>query len=245
MKPTTRPRILLVEDDPVSRAFLSAALEALPAQVDAAASCGQARQCVQVMPDHALWLIDAHLPDGGGAELLASLRAAAPRTPALAHTASTQRADLDALLAAGFLEVLVKPIAARALQGAVGRVLGLAPAPADEVAPAPCGKLPDWDDAAALAALKGEPAHVAALRRLFLGELPGQRQAVAAALAAGAVDRAGSELHRLRASCGFVGAARLGAAVQALQAAPHSDAARRRFEEAADDLLAAAATAAR
>lgn len=241
MKPTPLPRVLLVEDDPVSRAFLAAALEALPAQVDAVASCGQARQRAQDAPGHALWLIDANLPDGRGAELLADLRAHAPRTPALAHTASTQRADLDALLAAGFLEVLVKPIAARALQGAVGRVLELEPTPIGEAAPAPCGKLPDWDDAAALAALKGESAHVAALRRLFLGELPGQRQAIAAALAAGAVDRAGSELHRLRASCGFVGAARLGAAVRALAAEPHSGTALQRFEEAVDDLLAAAA----
>jgi CheY-like chemotaxis protein len=46
MKPTNPPRILLVEDDPVSRAFLVAAVEALPAVGDGAAHCAQARRLV-------------------------------------------------------------------------------------------------------------------------------------------------------------------------------------------------------
>jgi CheY-like chemotaxis protein/HPt (histidine-containing phosphotransfer) domain-containing protein len=240
MKPTPVPRILLVEDDPVSRAFLAAAVEALPAQVDAAADCAQARQLASQFPGHGLWLIDANLPDGSGIDLLVALRAAAPHTPALAHTASQLRADLDPLLAAGFLEVLVKPITPDALQGAIRRVLGGGVALAGiatDPGPGPCGKLPNWDDPAALAALKGEQAHVDALRRLFLDELPAQRHAIVAALAAGDVERAGRELHRLRASCGFVGAARLGAALRALEAEPRSGIALQRFDEAAGDLL--------
>ena len=243
MKPTRVPRILLVEDDSVSRAFLAAAVEALPAQVEAAADCAQARQLASQLPGHDLWLIDANLPDGSGTDLLVALRAAAPHTPALAHTASQQRADLDPLLAAGFLEVLVKPITADALQGAIRRVLGGGVALADiatDPVPVPCGKLPNWDDPAALAALKGERAHVDALRRLFLDELPAQRHAIVAALAAGDVERAGRELHRLRASCGFVGAARLGAALRGLEAEPRSGIALQRFDEAAGDLLAPA-----
>ena len=243
MKPTRTPRILLVEDDPVSRVFLVAAVEALPAAVDAAADCAQARRLASQPPGHDLWLIDANLPDGSGADLLMALRAAAPHTPALAHTASQQRADLDPLLAAGFREVLVKPITALALQGAIRRVLGGDVAMADtatDPGPAPCGKLPNWDDAAALAALTGEQAHVDALRRLYLDELPAQRQAVVTALAAGDIERAGRELHRLRASCGFVGAARLGAAVRMLEGEPRSGIALQRFDEAAGDLLAPA-----
>lgn len=34
-----QPRVLLVEDDPISRGFLQAVLESLPAQVDWADSC--------------------------------------------------------------------------------------------------------------------------------------------------------------------------------------------------------------
>lgn len=248
MKPTPMPRILLVEDDPSSRAFLAAAAEALPAVVDAAGDCAQARQLAARSGDHDLWLFDANLPDGSGAGLLASLRPSAPRVPALAHTASHARADLDPLLAAGFLEVLVKPITAQALQGALRRALDLPPAaataPVDacaiHVAGATCGKLPDWDDTAALAALGGEQAHVDALRHLFLDELPGQRRAVTTALAAGDIEAAGRELHRLRASCGFVGAARLAQAVRGLQAQPRSAEALQRFDAAAADLLAPA-----
>lgn len=244
MKPTPEPGqtpcILLVEDDPVSLAFLVAALESLPAQVDAAASCAQALRLAAESSGHALWLIDANLPDGSGAGLLASLRTlpSNPQTVALAHTASRQREDLDALIAAGFSEVLVKPLAAPALQAAVRRALGGPDDTAVTQAPAGgCDKLPNWDDAAALRALNGQDAHVASLRKLFLDELPSQRQAIASALAADDVGQATQVLHKMRASCGFVGAARLGAGVAALEQAPDSPQALRRFENAVSDLL--------
>ena len=229
------PRILLVEDDPVSRAFLLAALEALPAQVEVAADCADARRLAAAAP-HALYLIDANLPDGSGAALLAELRQAA-QVPALAHTASHDRADLDRLLAAGFAEALTKPIAPAALHAAVRRALGRAAVADGERPHYDGGALPVWDDAAALAALRGQHTHVQALRRLFLDELAAQRLAVDAAVAAGDADGAGQVLHRLRASCGFVGAARLAQAVVALQAAPDSPLALRRFDAAVDDVL--------
>ena len=237
MKAPPLPRLLLVEDDPVSSAFLGAAAEALPAHVDAAASCAEALRCVQAH-DYDLWLLDAHLPDGSGLDLLAQLRAHATATPALAHTAGAARAELDALVAAGFDEVLIKPLSALALQAAICRALGHDIAlPGAE--PGLCAKLPNWNDAAALSALKGERAHVDALRKLFLDELPAQRDAVATALDAGDVGAAGSVLHRLRASCGFVGAARLDEAVRVLEANPASAAARQRFDETVEDLLVA------
>jgi HPt (histidine-containing phosphotransfer) domain-containing protein len=46
------------------------------------------------------------------------------------------------------------------------------------------------------------------------------------------------ELHRLAASCGFVGAARLAAAVRALQAAPGDGERLQRFDAAVGELLA-------
>lgn len=230
-----QPRILLVEDDSVSRAFLAAATEALPATVDAVANCAEAERHAARTP-HDLWLIDAHLPDGEGGALLGRLRRLAD-TPALAHTASHDRTALDRLVAAGFLDVLVKPIAPGALQAAIRRALGT-PAAVDADTPR-SGKLPVWDDDLALAALNGERAHVDALRRLFLQELPGQRLAVDAALAAGDGEGAGAVLHRLRASCGFVGAARLADAVHALDADLHAPAALRRFDEAVEDVLGA------
>ncbi|HSR64245.1 MAG TPA: response regulator [Xanthomonadaceae bacterium] len=231
-----QPKILLVEDDPVSRAFLAAAVAALPATVDAVTDCAAAERHA-VDGGHDLWLIDAHLPDGDGDALLARLRRGAA-TPALGHTASHDRHELDRLLAAGFLEVLVKPVAPGALRAAIRRALGK-PGAIDADTPRQGATPPVWDDEGAIATLKGERAHVEALRRLFLDELPGQRLAVDAALAAGDGDGAAHVLHRLRASCGFVGAAGLAQAVHALEADMHAPAALRRFDEAVDELLGA------
>jgi HPt (histidine-containing phosphotransfer) domain-containing protein len=72
---------------------------------------------------------------------------------------------------------------------------------------------------------------------LFLDELPTQRRSIAAAAADGDITGMRSTLHRLRASCGFVGAARLDAAVRALESDLHCASALQRFEEAAGDLL--------
>jgi CheY-like chemotaxis protein/HPt (histidine-containing phosphotransfer) domain-containing protein len=231
-----KPRILLVEDDAVSRAFLAAAAEGLPANVEAVESCAAALRNAN---DRAcdLWLIDANLPDGSGADLLASLRDKAPHTPALAHTASRDETDHRTLLAAGFAEVLVKPLPMIALQTAICRALGYDLAVTDG-APKLCARLPHWDDAAALSALKGEQTHVVALRRLFLDELAGQCRAVADALGRGDADAAKRVLHMLRSSCGFVGAARLGEAARVLEADPRSTFSLDRFRDAADELLA-------
>src|SRR5687767_15672925 len=126
--PSPSLRVLLVEDDPVSAAFLAAAIGVLPVEVDAAVTCAAALQLAKEH-GHQLWLIDANLPDGNGRDLLRALRVDAPATPALAHTASRDRGDLDALIDAGFAEVLIKPLAAVELQAAARRALQLQPAP--------------------------------------------------------------------------------------------------------------------
>jgi CheY-like chemotaxis protein len=216
----TRPRILLVEDDPTSRAFLAAAAAGLPAEVDTAASSAEAL-ALATDHDYALWLLDARLPDGDGPSLLAELRARGLRAAALAHTAARERATLKALVAAGFDDALAKPIAATDLQAALRHALGLAACRVAEsgAAAATAERPPTWDDRAALSALNGQQAHVDALRQLFLAELPAVRDALAAAVQARDRPALQSALHRLRASCGFVGAARLGAAAMALEAA--------------------------
>jgi DNA-binding response OmpR family regulator len=216
----TRPRILLVEDDPTSRAFLAAAAEALPADVDTAANSAEA-MALATNGDYALWLLDARLPDGDGPSLLAALRARGLRAAALAHTAARERSTLEALVGAGFDDALVKPIAATDLQAALRHALGLSARRVAEpgAAAATAERPPTWDDGAALSALNGQQAHVDALRQLFVAELPATRDALAAAVRARDRPALQSALHRLRASCGFVGAARLGAAAVALQEA--------------------------
>jgi DNA-binding response OmpR family regulator len=225
--PNGLPRLLLVEDDPVSAAFLRDAAVGLPAEVDVAGNIAEALASASTHC-HALYLIDANLPDGHGETLLHALRDHGIDAPALAHTAARDHAIRDRLLAAGFIDVLCKPLAVAELHDALRYHLDLSPG---------CGKLPSWDDNVALTALGGQQAHVDALRDLFLKELPGQRERIEAAAANGDETTMRAELHRLAASCGFVGAARLASAVREVQAQPLDVQGLQRFGFAVDDLL--------
>lgn len=222
-------RVLLVEDDPVGRAFMVEALQGMPAMLVAAADCGDAISASRSGP-WALALLDLNLPDGKGSELLTQLRAAGPVAAAVALTADPE-AKLDARLRiAGFDAVVHKPLSVAALRRLVGERIGSAGGPADartvgepsppgDSAPAPDAVLRDWDDAAALVAAGGHAAIVEALRGLLRADLPGQCAAVRDAVAAGAYDAARAVLHRMRAACGFCGAVALEAAVAALDRA--------------------------
>jgi CheY-like chemotaxis protein/HPt (histidine-containing phosphotransfer) domain-containing protein len=234
------PRLLLLEDDPVSAAFLATALEALPARVDIAASLAEAEPLRDA--DHALWLFDANLPDGTGSQLLARWRAHGLATPALAHTADPRPEERDALIGAGFAEVLRKPVGLAQLQAAVRQALGggktiEAAAHGASHDDDDCADSQIWDDAVALRALNGNAALVDTMRGLFLGELPSVRMRIADALSQADADAVRAELHKLQASCGFVGASRVLAAVMALRDAPLSREAFARFQDAVDGTL--------
>ncbi|WP_158635292.1 response regulator [Luteimonas cucumeris] len=207
--------MLLVEDDPTTRAFLAAAAEAYPAEVDAADSVTTAL-VLATRHRYALWLFDARLPDGSGTDLLVRLRQHDVATPALAHTASQDNSDHAALLQAGFLATLVKPLNAGQLHEAIARALG--GTTGSTTHDAFHSSLLLWDDAIALRAMNGNREHVASLRTLFVTELPVQRDAILAALEHGGHQAARNLLHRLKASCGFVGASRLAATVGRLDA---------------------------
>ena len=221
------PCLLLVEDDAVSAAFLRDAASTLPAQVHVARSLADARRAIHAMRFD-LWLVDAHLPDGPGENLLDTLDASAS-TPALAHTAATEPAVRERLLAAGFHDVLRKPLTIGELHAALRHQLEATARIEEPRAP--------WDDAGALRALGGDPAHVASLRQLFLQELPGQRRRIRDFATAGDGVAIRAELHRLAASCGFVGAAGLAAMARELQASPLHPQAFRRFDAAVEELL--------
>lgn len=230
------PRLLLVEDDTVSGAFLTAALGALPAQVDLAVDAAQARQLAHAHR-HALWLVDANLPDASGEGLLATLRAALPAVPpALALTADAFPERHALLRAAGFVRVLVKPLDGDTLRAEVRAVLAGGAGSVERDAP----DAAPWDDQRALAAAGGRRETVDALRGLFLAELPKQRTAVVRALRSNDEASARAALHQLKASCAFVGAARLLEAVRALHAAPDDGDALAAFERECDALAASA-----
>lgn len=228
-----KPRLLLVEDDAVSRSFLGAALETLPADVATAASCAEALRDGSRFD---LWLIDANLPDGDGTELLRRLRTIAPDVPAIAHTADHSAELRSRLLHAGFAEVLIKPVTAAQLQASVQRWIKPSTLAETRASYATETIVPDWDNDAALIALNGKQEHVVTLRKLFLDELPAAKQAVLSSFHTADDDRLRATLHKLRASCGFVGAAQLAKAVASLQQDPSSVAALERFTQAVDAL---------
>jgi DNA-binding response OmpR family regulator len=234
-------KLLLVEDDDISAAFLREALALLPAEVEHAGNIHRARELAS-NARHDLWVVDAHLPDGDGLDCLRALRALHD-TPALAITAGAPAEELDALCAGGFAEVLLKPVSTASLQATVRRVLRIAsPTASDATAREPaCGKQPVWEQQRALAAIGGNATSLAKLRQLFLEELPAQRAQLARAQTDGDARAIAALVHKLRASCGFVGAARLAQAVEALSAAPLDAGALQGFEFAAEDTLAAAA----
>ena len=232
-KEPPRPRVLLVEDDPISRGFFQAALEPLAVRLDTADTVAVALALAR-QHRYELWLIDANLPDGTGSDLLNALRALHPQTPALAHTADASA--VARLLRDGFGEVLVKPLPASDLLHHVRRALPHR-VPAARLDDALGFSAEDWDEQAALAALNGERSHLAALRELFLSELPGTRDAVDSALHFDDEQALRGHLHRLQASCGFVGAARLASAVRELRGDPRSAGARTRFHDAVAALL--------
>ena len=125
--------------------------------------------------------------------------------------------------AAGFLDVLLKPIPIAVLLAAVASALGVAATVSEAPSPA-------WDEHRALAAVRGQRADAGLLRRMVLVELPTQRDALVVAFAEGDAVTMLAILHRLRASCALVGATRLEAAVRGLQAQPDSPSALRVFE---------------
>ena len=211
-----KPRLLLVEDDSVSCSFMAAALQGLPAEVDAVGSISAALALDGV---HDLWLLDVNLPDGRGIDLLAKLRTRFSTTPALAHTADDSPTLNAQLIAAGFEEVLVKPLPVVQLQQAARRWLGLASGERLHVGETgnSFAALPLWDQATALAALNGNHEHIATLRQMFLEELVRQHGEITAALQAGNEQDAKKVLHQLKASSGFVGALRLNATAMLLE----------------------------
>ncbi len=196
-------KLLLLEDDPPTRLFLHETLLVIPAQVQCTSTLAQAEAAIQRIAFD-LWLFDANVPDGHSADLLIRLRIAGIQTPAIALTADNDAAMTTALLASGFSQVVIKPVAGAELLQVVGKLL---PAAAEHDL---------WNHRHALAAAGGVENTRAALHDIFLQELPDLQRQIIDALAQGQHPLAGSLLHRLNGSCALVGADALREAVFAL-----------------------------
>lgn len=174
-----------------------------------------------------LWLCDRHLPDGDGASLLAERADARHRdTPALALSAQLDEDERRALLAAGFGAALAKPCPPELLREAVARLLGRESDGVRSVpASASIDARPVLDDDAGLRVCGGDPATLAALRRLLAAELSSQSQRLEQLWSCADGDGLSAELHKLAASAAWCGASEIADAGSRLKAAlGHDDA---------------------
>jgi CheY-like chemotaxis protein len=224
---------LLAEDEPVSRYFLSEALALLDWRCSAA-SDGDAALALAQRRRFDLLVLDLNLPNISGPELLARLRAdpaAASRdAPALALSADPDP-ELDSRLRLrGFAAVGRKPITVEAL----GLLIDASVEPTSPDSAPDASRLPTWDDAAALRAGGGQVAIVEALRELMRRELPMQRERINDAFARDDRSTLRAELHRLKAACGFCGAAALSEAIDQVH---HESTARTPVPRALQDRL--------
>jgi PAS domain S-box-containing protein len=119
--------ILVVEDNTATRKMMRLTLQAEAYTVlEAEDGEGALRLVKEQAP--ALVLLDCKLPDMDGFEVGRRLRTLAPRTPVIAITGWAQ-ADEARVLAAGFLDMLLKPVEPSRLIEIVERHVGHAPVP--------------------------------------------------------------------------------------------------------------------
>jgi len=221
-----KPYILVVDDDPVSLGFLTAALEQCGCSV-AGSGTATAALAAASTAKFDLLLVDRCLPDADGVALLRRLRGAGVVAPAIATSAEIEATDEAQLIDAGFVATLRKPADVATIHALVRRCIDL---PTAETALQP-GAVdrphdadPILDDAAALVAIGGDRAALLALRRLFAGELETLIAQLQGEGALADTTALADRLHRLRASCGFCGATALGAAAAVLESSVRSGA---------------------
>jgi two-component system cell cycle sensor histidine kinase/response regulator CckA len=119
-------RILIVEDNAVTRKMLRVALQAEGyAVVEAEDGASALRLASEHEP--AIVLLDCKLPDSDGFEIARQLHEAAPGLPIIAVTGWAV-ADEAAMSTAGFLDVLTKPVQPSRLVEVIRRHLGHVPA---------------------------------------------------------------------------------------------------------------------
>lgn len=114
-------RVLLVEDEPALGAAVQEHLVADGHAVDWVARLDDADAALRAV-DYGLVLLDLHLPDGRGLDLLKGMRAAGNPSPVIVITARDQISDRIAGLNAGADDYLVKPFDLDELRARVSAV---------------------------------------------------------------------------------------------------------------------------
>lgn len=220
------PSILIADDNALSLVFLREAVRGFGLHAVGAADGTEALLLAR-QRRFDLLLLDLSMPGLGGLEVLQQLRAAPSAAshgaPAIATSAELNPAQRPGLMQAGFCACMGKPLALVDLLGLLQRHLGQA---ASVEVPEPALAQGALDDAAGLQAC-GDATVLRALRGLFAQELDQLPTELAPLLAQAQTAALRDRLHRLRASCGFCGAADLDAACAAARSSLEGDASAR------------------
>ena len=121
MSETAELRVFLVDDHDLFRAGVRAELaEAVEIVGEAASVEAAVRGICAEQPD--VVLLDVHMPDGGGAEVLRAVGQQAPSTRFLALSVSDAPEDVIAVIRAGARGYVTKSISAEDLGVAIARV---------------------------------------------------------------------------------------------------------------------------
>jgi DNA-binding NarL/FixJ family response regulator len=120
---TARPRVVIVDDH---RLFRSGVRAELGERVAVVGDAGGVEEAVEVIererPD--VVLLDVHMPDGGGVEVIRRLGDGSPRVRFLALSVSDAAEDVIAVIRAGARGYVTKSISGGELAQAVLRVAG-------------------------------------------------------------------------------------------------------------------------
>ncbi|GAA3842062.1 response regulator transcription factor [Saccharothrix violaceirubra] len=117
-------RVFLVDDHALFRAGVRAELDSITDEIDVVGEAGSVGEAVAGIGHHRpdVVLLDVHMPDGGGAEVLRQVRTALPEVVFLALSVSDAAEDVIAVIRAGARGYVTKTISSQELVRAVVRV---------------------------------------------------------------------------------------------------------------------------
>ncbi len=205
----THHRVLLVEDDEISRICLRALLLQLGFEAIEAENGKQAVSCWQTQLLD-LVLLDLHLPDDDGEDVLSRMlktpTPARPMPPIIAVTTQVTPEYTDHLIQAGFTDYVLKPVTHEMLTMKIIHWLK------------PHNQVLELSRLITRHLQQHASLGVTLVRKL-LADLPQQLDEIDSALRAGRKEEAVRIIHKLNGAAGFLGLADLHKYVDAMEAA--------------------------
>lgn len=196
--------VMLIEDNEISLYFMTEAISLLPVQLYTCKSFAEAKTEFQNQ-QFDLIISDINLGDGSLFHAAALFPAHAKK---IAISAEITPSIATQLTAIGIHRSLAKPMSIAQLQQAIVTELSLDTTLASETAL--------WDTQKALLALGNNLESLNILKSLFKAELPSMLEQISQSYILGDFSKISDILHKLKASCGFLGANKLLAECDAL-----------------------------